>query len=434
MQFHYALVDDLLSREAFEQRVEAKIEECGDLIDEPAAAMLVVAECGRQHVKIEGLKARSSLFSFFGKVISKTEPREFDRRDGEKGIVASVIVGDETGQARIILWEERAMMTGEIEIGDVLEIIGRPSGRPAEITALAMRKATCEIECSAVPALPETARAERVDLEAVLIAKEEPRSFARRDGTGGEMVEGVIGDREGTARIVCWSPGVLSGIPTGATVRISGAIGKERDTRQGREFALDERTTVTLSESGIDLRLTPIGEIAGDGHFSIRGEVVWASPVREFQARDETISHVRNILVRDGTGTILVVIWGERSLRFMFPGETLEIYNASKKTGRDGDEELHVGRGAALVIPPSGEPAPISFTGTVLSGREGTFIDDGTCSYRIEADLPFGRVVRVRGTVRAHTIMPDTIEPVDLKPADLMSMIDGVLKGSGSNG
>ena len=42
MLFHYALVDDLISKEEFERRVEAKIDDCGDLVDEPTAAMMVV--------------------------------------------------------------------------------------------------------------------------------------------------------------------------------------------------------------------------------------------------------------------------------------------------------------------------------------------------------------------------------------------------------
>ena len=41
MHFHYALVDDLITKEEFERRVEAKIEDCGDLVDEPTAAMMV---------------------------------------------------------------------------------------------------------------------------------------------------------------------------------------------------------------------------------------------------------------------------------------------------------------------------------------------------------------------------------------------------------
>jgi replication factor A1 len=90
--FHYALVDDLISQEEFERRVEEKIEECGDLLDEPTAAMLVVGALGRQHVKVKELSGKSSLFCFFAKVVDKTEPKEFDRKDGEKGWVATLLV------------------------------------------------------------------------------------------------------------------------------------------------------------------------------------------------------------------------------------------------------------------------------------------------------------------------------------------------------
>jgi len=44
VQFHYALVDDLISREEFERRAEAKMQDCGDLIDDVTAAMLVVQQ------------------------------------------------------------------------------------------------------------------------------------------------------------------------------------------------------------------------------------------------------------------------------------------------------------------------------------------------------------------------------------------------------
>jgi len=108
VHFHYALVDDLISREEFERRVEEKMQECGDLIDDVTAAMLVLGELDRQHVKISGLSGRSTLFSFFGKVITVTPPKEFTRQDGGKGWVAHLILADETGQVRAVLWDEKA--------------------------------------------------------------------------------------------------------------------------------------------------------------------------------------------------------------------------------------------------------------------------------------------------------------------------------------
>ena len=113
--------------------------------------MMVVGELGREHVKIKGLSAKSSLFSFFGKVVDKTEPKEFDRADGEKGWVATLLFGDETGTTRVVLWDEKAGAALDTAVGEVLEVIGRHPGKSThEIYALALRKAGCEITC-AVP-------------------------------------------------------------------------------------------------------------------------------------------------------------------------------------------------------------------------------------------------------------------------------------------
>ncbi len=67
-----------------------------------------------------------------------------------------------------------------------------------EIYALALRKAGCEITCS-LPAkgvTGESLSTKPVDLDAMLLAREEPRTFNRRDGTTGEMMEAVIGDAD----------------------------------------------------------------------------------------------------------------------------------------------------------------------------------------------------------------------------------------------
>ena len=205
--FHYALVDDLISKEEFERRVEEKIEECGDLLDEPTAAMFVVGALGRQHVRIRDLSGKSSLFCFFAKVIDKTGPKEFDRKDGEKGWVATLLVGDETGTIRVVLWDEKAGAALEIATGDVLEVIGRHPGKSTrEIYALALRKASCEITCTATAGGNGSGMSpEPVDLDVLLIGADAPRTFTRRDGTTGEMQECVIGDATGTARLIAWA-------------------------------------------------------------------------------------------------------------------------------------------------------------------------------------------------------------------------------------
>ena len=91
----------------------------------------------------QGLSAKSSLFSFFGKVIDKTEPKEFERADGEKGGVATLLLGDETGTTRVVLWDEKAGAVLYIAAGDVTLLSARTRGKSTrEIYALALRKAS----------------------------------------------------------------------------------------------------------------------------------------------------------------------------------------------------------------------------------------------------------------------------------------------------
>ena len=427
MLFHYALVDDLISKEEFERRVEAKIEACGDLVDEPTAAMLVVGELGRQHVKIRGLGGKSSLFSFFGKVIDKTGPKEFDRKDGEKGLVATLLLGDGTGTTRVVLWDEKAGAAVDIAVGDVLEIIGRHPEKSPEIYALALRKAGCEISC-ALPengATVESLSTEPVDLDVILIAREEPRTFNRRDGSSGEMTEAVIGDFLGTARAVAWIPDFFANILPGTSLHITGAKPDVRS--RGRAYSLDEKSAVVVTDQVITVPFTPLCSVSEEGVYSIMGDVKEVKEPRSFTTRNGSVSWVRNIVVSDGKDDVKVVLWGEKALVPVLPGDTVRVYHATAKPGRYGGIELGVGRGSSFQVPEE-ESHPIIFEGTVINGPGCTFIDNGIERYLIEGNLPHGGEVQVTGILSGNRITAEYTQPVDLKPETLLVQLSGFIE------
>lgn len=398
--------------------MEQKIEDCGDLLDEPAAAMLVVGELGRQHVKVKELSGKSSLFSFFAKVIDKTEPKEFDRKDGEKGWVATLLVGDETGTARLVLWDEKAGAVLEIAVGDVLEVIGRhPPNSTKEIYALALRKATCEITC------PVTADGkgsglsnEPVDLDVVLLGCDELRSFSRRDGTTGEMIECVVGDADGTARVVAWEPDLVRDIPAGSSIHIAGAKPDRRS--ESRAYSIDDKSIVTLSEQEITVPVTPLASVADTGIYSVKGEVKSVQDPRPFSTRDGNTSWVRNIILHDDTDDLRVVLWGEKALVAVQPGDQVEIYHATAKPGRTGEIELGVGRGSIFSVPHAGA-ARTEFTGTIIPGNGCLFIDDGKDRYIIEGEYPGGCAFRVTGILDGSRLVIETAEPADRSAEDI---------------
>ncbi len=420
MQFHYALVDDLISREEFERRVEEKMQECGDLLDEVTAAMVVVHDLGREHVKIRDISGGSTLSSFFGRVISVSPPREFTRKDGEKGWVAHLILGDETGQVRAVLWDEKAAAVAEIESGEVLEIIGKQGGRPGDIVVLALRKSPIEISCGTT-LQPQFRPAERNDVEGMVLFIGEPRTIARRDGSTGGMIEGCFFDGENTARIVAWNPDLLDGVQEGACIRIAGALVKQRT--MGTEYVIDERSSIGPGSCMFPFQFSTPGELREGGTFSVEGVVSSVQPPRAFTTRDGRPNHVRNLVMSSGTSDLTVVFWGDRALIPLVPGDRIAIYQGSGRIGRDGGLELHVGGGGFVRVLPAAAGGEIEMDGTIIITREGTFLDDGKNRFLLSGEHPHGHEVRVRGLLSGDRITALSVEEREPDPVAIRNRI-----------
>jgi replication factor A1 len=414
MTFHFALVDDLLTREEFDRRVEEVMEKSGDLLDEPTAAMIVVRDLGRAHVKIQDLGAGSSLSCFFGKVISAASPREFQRSDGTTGWVGDLLLGDETGQIRAVLWDERAGATGEVEVGEVLEVIAKPSPRKGEVTAMALRKAACEISCGMAPDRrflpPEPVQ----ELEARILEIGKVRTFARRDGSEGRMVEAILGNPAEISRLVCWEPELLNGVEAGSPVRIRGATRSAKGG--GDEYQIDGKGEVAPLGREIEVPVTQVAQVPGSGFTSVAGVIRSAGRRKTFTTRQGHPSAVRNLTVSDGSGEIALVLWGEKAALDLAEGDAVTLYRVEVRTGRDGGRELHAGRGSAVLLP-SGEAGPVEIEGMVIPAAGGACLEVAGECHPVQGEIPVGRSVRLRGRRVRRTIHADGVEVRQPDPA-----------------
>jgi replication factor A1 len=425
VQFHYALVDDLFTREEFERRVEEKMEACGDLVDEVTAAMMVVQDSGRHHVKIKDLSGKSSLFSFFGKVIAQNPPREFERPGGEKGLVTSIILGDETGQVRAILWDEKAGAAREIEIGEVLEVIGKhPNRATNEITVMAMRQSMVEI-VGPTQVEPSLAPPKRKGITARVMVLGNPRMVPRRDGTEIEMRDLIIGTEDGITRMACWTPALLDGIAEGMTMRVRGALEKVR--KAGKEFSIDDKSEVEITEEEVPVSLDSISDVQEGGTYSLSGSIRSCQPAHQFTTKDGRASCVRNLVITDGTHDLHLVLWGDHAGTSLLPGEQIIVYLASGRTGRNGGLELHAGRGSLVQIRHEGEAAEEEISGTVIITPEGTFLDTPEGQFLMFSHLPHGHEIkaRARRMGKRLTILSWEENPPD--PAELDARLDAFI-------
>ncbi|PKL59972.1 MAG: nucleic acid-binding protein [Methanomicrobiales archaeon HGW-Methanomicrobiales-4] len=426
VRYHYALVDDLITREDFDSRIEKKITECGNLADDVAAALLVVRDLDRSHVKVQGLRGRSSLFCFYARILAVSDVKEFDRPEGNKGLVARVTVADETGQTDLVFWDEQAAAIGEtFEIGEVIEVIGRHGKNLREIMPLNLRKTHVEIDCGMTP--KEVKQPERKDIDLILISLQPARPFTRRDGTSGEMIAGIIGDSSGTAKLLCWDVSLLTGYTPGMAVTATGVLEKEGDFG-GREVVIDENSILTQAEKRPEIPHTPMNEVLPDQTVTITGNLTQVQPPRPFTRRDGSSSWVRNARISDGTATLPLVIWDDEAERTLLPGEKIIIYHVPSRIGRSGEIELSIGRGSFLSIVPDENGEHISIDGTILRTPEGLFIDNGMQAFLIEGTYPHGTDITITGIISGDRLFCESDEPSGLNSENVRTQVTDFLQ------
>jgi replication factor A1 len=408
MRAHYALVDDLIGWEEYEGKVQETVEGTGGVLDERTASMLVVRDFGRQHLKIRNLNSTSSrLVSFFGKVLSYSEPRQFDREDKTKGQVARVYVGDDSGETTLVLWDERAMVTEELSVGDVLEIVGQVKNRSeVQVQDLQMTAVTLHTrEEVKIPGDCPLVLAKVLHLEDV-------HTYSRRDESLGEMVRGIFGNEEGTSPFVCWEPALIEGVQKGDVVQITGVSESLRDG--SIEYSFGDKATLVQSDSEISVPYTPVKDVTEGRTVFVRGKLIDVQESRRFMTRKGTPASVRNAVVRDDSGSLPLVIWGDVAELPWRPGDQVEIIHGRGKNGRFHPIELHVGWQGAISYAED-QAEEISFSGTVIPTSMGCTLDDGFTWYLLDRVLPAGMQARVSGIVKGKQILVHATEPLNQK-------------------
>ncbi|MBI2106835.1 hypothetical protein HYT57_02515 [Candidatus Woesearchaeota archaeon] len=114
-----------LSEDEISTRVNEKINQLGDLISKSGAAHIVANELGvklydlkKRKLKIKDLIAGLSSVDIVGKVLTLYGIRDFVRNNTPSK-VASILIGDETGTVRVVIWDTKQIT--HLENNDITE-------------------------------------------------------------------------------------------------------------------------------------------------------------------------------------------------------------------------------------------------------------------------------------------------------------------------
>lgn len=119
-----------VSEAEISSKIEKKLTQLSGLISKEGAAHIVANEYGvklfesvQGKMKIENILSGMRSVETVGKVQRLFELREFDTGE-RKGKVANLIIGDETGTIRIVLWNDQAEKINDMKEGDIIKIVG----------------------------------------------------------------------------------------------------------------------------------------------------------------------------------------------------------------------------------------------------------------------------------------------------------------------
>jgi replication factor A1 len=123
----YEKVRDIMSEEEFNREIQRNIKEFGGLIDEEAAAYLLIDEKGRFEHKFDKLSQLEigKRVNLRARVKNIESVRTFSRKSGGTGEVANIEISDGSGTCRLVLWDRdvELVKSGRLKKNEVIRIL-----------------------------------------------------------------------------------------------------------------------------------------------------------------------------------------------------------------------------------------------------------------------------------------------------------------------
>jgi replication factor A1 len=473
----YEDLDTDVAFEEFEAAVHDKVEQMGGLADEETAAMLIAHELEDEEVSgVADIDPGMDEVKFLAKVIGVGDLRTFDRDDegddegddGE-GHVINVDVADGTGQVRISFWDRmaRSVADGELSVGDVLRIKGRPQEGYSGVE-VSVDQAEVDEDAAVDVEIRDTYRVEDlslglsdVNLRGRVLATDSVRTFDRDDGSEGRVANLTLGDETGRIRVTLWDERADRATELDADTSVEVVDGYVRERDGDLELHVGSRGAVEAidDEVAYDPETTDVTDLELGTDADIAGGVIETDPKRTFDRDDGSEGQVRNVRIKDGTGDIRVALWGEKADLDVDLADYLIVTDAEIQEGWKDDLEASAGWQSTVTVtdPPEDaagtdaggggggggrgggsdgspglgafgdgdggatgadvtddEPADgetVQFTGTVVQAGDPVVLDDGseTRSVETDAELRLGEEVTVRGAIHEGRIDADEV-------------------------
>jgi len=344
--------DTGLTKKEIQDLVGEKKQELKGLISDEGALFIIAKELGVDvknenkallndiELNVSDITSNMKNISLVGRIKDIYRMNSFTRKDGETGYVGSFSLQDDTGDIRIVLWNEQVNIfkDSNFERNELVKILngyakeGRFGGIEIHINRLGKvvlspedvdYKKYPKIESELTQIKNIRLTSSLISLEGKIIQKYPIKEFARKDGESGRVASTIIMDSTGTLRITFWNEDTekLNDIETGDIIAITNLNPrKNRIDSNTIDLHASRNTVITKSEKKVKIEADLVSEIKSlqtkENLVSFQGVISSIDDLRSVTLKSGEEVSLLGFIVSDDTDGIRVTLWRDQAEEF----------------------------------------------------------------------------------------------------------------------
>jgi replication factor A1 len=349
----YGKIQDKISYEDFLKKMEERKHDYEDVsfMSELDIARTIVgeyineenkplSEANEAH-KINELETGRDNISVTGRVMHISNVKKFTSKKGREGKLANMIIADDTGEIRVVLWTENIKFLKKILEGDVIKINNAEVKQGFREDELHMKldstiQKLSEEDFQTFPKyddkitnIADIKGDTTVNVIARIVRIPKTRIF-NKNGKEGKVLSMEIQDKTGKIQYTLWNrdTDIVEHLELneGDSVKILGGMARTRDG----EISLTHSWVGRVMKGEFDLpEYTETVQKIGDAHemrdVTVIGVISKIYDAITFIRDDETTGQVRSLEMEDDTGSIRITLWNEDANMDLKKGDIIKI-------------------------------------------------------------------------------------------------------------
>jgi len=369
----YQRISDKISYDDFLKRIEEMKKDYEDVsfMDELDIARMIVGEyIDEKNVpvtrdnelrKISELETGLHNISITGRVMHVSNAKTFTTKKGREGKVANLMIADNSGEIRVVLWTDNIKHLKKITEGDIVEIndIEIKDGYRAQEAHMQNRSTIKKIDDESDDKYP--AYEEKItpvsdikgEMQVNIVARVVRISRVRTynsNGREGKFITLDLKDKTGSTSFTLWNRDIEIldeiGLKEGDSVKILGAQSRIRN----EEVSLTHSWIGRIIKDEFDVpeheeNMIKIGDAHEMKNVNLIGIVSKIYDKITFKRRDGSAGAVKSIVISDDTGSIKVTLWNEDADLDINKGDILKITGGNVEFDEYSETDYRVNTG-----------------------------------------------------------------------------------------